>query len=192
MRLDYRKICSLINSKSKVLDLGCGNGDLLQLLFHYKNIDGSGIEIEPDRIQESIAKGLSVIQGDLEEIVKDYPDKMFDYVILSQTLQELSHPSETLRNMIRIGKKALIAFYNLAFWQYRLYILFRGSFPKSKDLPYSWLSSNISFLSVKDFRDFCTGNNIIITQAFYLTDEKLVKSLPNLRAKICVFEIKQK
>jgi methionine biosynthesis protein MetW len=189
MRLDHRKICFIIPTQAKVLDLGCGNGELLELLTRNKQIEGSGIEISPSKMQEAIAKGMSVIQGDLEDTIKDYRNGQFDYCILSQTLQDLKHPEGTLKEMLRVGKKVIITFYNLAYWRYRIHIMFKGTFPKSKDLPYEWLTTNILFLSVKDFEAFCEANHIHIVQTLYFAHEKQIHFWPNVCSTLCIFEI---
>ena len=189
MRLDHRKICSIIPPRAKILDLGCGNGDLLELLTINKQIEGSGIEISPVKMQEAIAKGMSVIQGDLEDTIKDYRNKQFDYCILSQTLQDLKDPERTLKEMLRVGNKVIIAFYNLAYWRYRIHIMFKGTFPKSKELPYEWLTTNILFLSVKDFEAFCDKHQIQIVQNLYFVHEKQIHFWPNVRSTLCIFEI---
>lgn len=188
-RPDHKTICELIPKNSKVLDLGCGNGELLHILEKYKNINGSGIEISPNGVKNSISKGLSVIQGNLEEIIKNYPDNSFDYCILSQTLQELRNPSFVLKEMLRVGKNSLIAFYNLANIKYRLQILFKGRFPQSKDLPYNWLKTNVMFLSIKDFEVFCSQNSVDIKDKIFLAGSKKVKHWSNLRSQLCIFRV---
>jgi methionine biosynthesis protein MetW len=191
LRLDYKKICSLVKPKTKILDLGCGNGELLAHLRSHREIEGTGIEISLENVQKAIAEGLSVIHGDLEEEIKNYPDKSFDYCILSQTLQDLRHPEEVLLEMLRVSKRVLISFYNLAHYRYRFQILFTGRFPKSKDLPYKWLSTNVFFLSINDFQDLCRNHHIDIEESIYLVNDKIIRRWPQLRAKIAVFSIKK-
>lgn len=189
LRLDYKKICSLVQPKSKILDLGCGNGELLAHLRRHRHIEGTGIEISLENVQRAIAEGLSVIHGDLEEEIKNYPDKTFDYCILSQTLQDLRHPEQVLLEMLRVSKNVLISFYNLAHFTYRMQILFTGRFPKSKDLPYKWLSTNVFFLSINDFQDLCNNHQIKIIERIYLANDKIITRWPQLRAKIAVFSL---
>ena len=132
---------------------------------------------------------MSVIQGNLEEIIENYPEDHFDYTILSQTLQELRKPDYVLRQMTKISKHALIVFYNLAHIKYRLKILFRGRFPHSKDLPFDWMNTNILFLSVKEFESFCKDQKLNITRKFFIGGKNLTKWWPNIRANLCIFEI---
>ena len=190
-RYDYELIERLIFPKSSVLDLGCGKGELLWYLIQKKEINGSGIEISSQGVQEAIKKGLSVIQADIEETISNYPDKTFDYTILSQTMQELKRPEKVINAMVRISKRAIITFYNLAHLKFRLKILFKGQFPSSKELPFNWLSANIMFLSVADFKEFCRQNNYKIISEQCYSDNKIIHIMPNLRAKVCIFEIEQ-
>ena len=154
-----------------------------------KQIKGSGIEISADGVSASIAKGLSVIQGDIEHNISHYGDNTFDYCILSQTLQELKNPTAIISEMLRISKYSLISFYNLAHFKYRLKILFQGGFPKSKDLPYNWMTTNIAFLSIKDFKSYCDEFHIQIEESEFLAHAKKVNVWPNLRSNLCVFKI---
>ena len=189
LRIDYKTLCSLIRPNSKVLDLGCGNGELLMHLSRHRKVEGTGIEISLDRVQAAMKTGLSVIHGDLEEEIQNYQDQFFDFCILSQTLQELRHPEKVLLEMLRISKRTLISFYNLAHLRYRLQILFTGRFPKAEDLPYKWLSTNIFFLSVRDFHDLCHRHGITIHSQIYLAGERKIRVWPSLRAKIVVLEL---
>ena len=182
-----------IQPGTKVLDLGCGNGDLLSELIQRNRSNASGIEIRPEGVQQCISKGLSVIQGDLEEIVQNYGDKTFDYCILSLTLQDLHNPDFIISEMTRIAHHIIVTFYNLGHIKYRFQILFQGRMPKSKDLPYKWLTTNITFLSVRDFYEYCESKQIKIADAIFLKDgetqKKFVHYWPQLRAKLCIFQI---
>jgi len=188
-RSDHHIISQIIDKNARVIDLGCGDGKLLSLLAHTKQIDGCGIEISAEGVRTSISKGLSVIQGNLEEIISNYPANHFDYSILSQTLQELRNPDFVLDQMTRISHHALIAFFNLAHLKFRLKILFKGRFPQSKDMPYSWQNTNILFLSVKEFDFYCQSHGLQITRRFFIARDKLIHVWPNLRADLCIFEI---
>ena len=151
-RRDFAIIGELIEPKTRVLDLGCGEGELLAWLKENKQVDGRGVEMEGARVQKAIARGASVYQGDLESAVEDYPDQAFDYVILSQTLQETRYPLAVLRGMLRVGKRAVVAFPNFGHYSVRLAWLMSGRAPRTEMFPYDWYDSpNIHFLSVLDF-----------------------------------------
>jgi len=156
VRYDLSVIASWIEPDAKVLDLGCGSGDLLAHLKSEKNVRGTGIEIDEDKVSQGIARGLSVLHGDIREEVADYPDGMFDYVILSQTLQQVYEPAELIAQMLRIGKKGIVSFPNFAYYRIRLQLLFRGRAPVSRELPYHWYDTpNIRVITISDFRKFC-------------------------------------
>ena len=188
-RFDYELLETLISPNASVIDLGCGKGELLAFLNVKKNIQGYGIEISADGVQEAIKKGLSVIQADIEETLSNYPEDNFDYAILSQTLQELRNPEKVIAAMVKISKRAIITFYNLAHISFRMKILIKGRFPASKDLPFNWMTSNIMFMSVADFKAFCDKAGYKIVSELYYSKRKIVKYLPNLRAQVCIFEI---
>jgi methionine biosynthesis protein MetW len=135
-----------------VLDVGCGDGELLRLLVEERNVDGRGIELSREGVNESVAKGLAVIQGDADTDLADYPDDGFDYVILSQTIQATRQPREVLENMLRIGRRVVVSFPNFGHWKIRLKILLDGQMPQTDNLPYAWYESpNIHFCTIKDF-----------------------------------------
>ena len=183
---EYNPICKLIPPNASVLDLGCGEGNLLDYLDSSKQIDGCGIEIEPDRITSAVSKGLCVIQGDLEELIKNYALKQFDYCILSNTIQELRDPEATIKEMLRVGRHVIITFYNVAYWKSRLGFLLRGTL-QNHQTSYS-LNSNIRFLSIHDFRRFCHSNQIEIEiETFNNSSE--IRKWPELRARECIFMI---
>jgi len=155
LRYDLQIIASWISSGSKVLELGCGEGDLLFYLKTFKHIHETGIDIIESNVASCIEKGLSVIQGDINEEVNDYPDDFFDYVILSQTLQQVFEPHMLINSMLRIGRKGIVSFPNFGHWPVRLQLLFRGHAPITPQLPYQWFDTpNIRVLSLKDFRTF--------------------------------------
>jgi methionine biosynthesis protein MetW len=164
IRFDLRIIASMIDPGSRVLDLGCGNGDLLAWLAASKNVIGTGIEQDKKKAAHCISRGLSVLQGDLNEEVDDYPDCSFDYVILSQTLQQVFEPARLLYSLARIGRKVIVSFPNFSHYSIRLQLLYKGVAPKSDQLPYSWYDSpNIRVITLKDFRKFSrdVGYNIL-------------------------------
>ncbi len=170
-RLDYKIILGLIHENSRVLDLGCGNGNLLKLLNNEKNIIGRGVEISPEGVHLSMEKGLSVIQGNIDEGLTDYKDKSFDWVILSQTLQVIREPLMVILEMLRVGKKVIVSFPNSGHWKFRFNLLFKGRMPKTKLLPYEWYNTpNIRSLTIKDFKDFIFRENIRVVKEYYFTD----------------------
>ena len=189
-RLDYKIITSIIPPGSRVLDLGCGDGELIAWLMENKGVDARGVELLPDLVQSAIARGASVYQGDIETSLKDYPDQAFDYVILSQTLQQTRHPLRVLRNMLRVGKRAIIAFPNFGHYSVRLAHLFSGRAPRNRLFPYEWYDSpNIHFLTVDDFEMLCAKENWPIERTIFLASQREIKSFPNLMAEVAVFVI---
>ncbi|UCG09635.1 MAG: methionine biosynthesis protein MetW [Desulfobacterales bacterium] len=196
MRYDLQIIASWIEPGSRVLDLGCGAGDLLKFLITHKQVTGSGIEHDEDKVAECIAKGLSVLQGDINDEVLDYPDSTFDYVILSQTLQQVYEPDTLIRSMMRIGKRGIVSFPNFSHWGIRLQLLLSGYAPISRQLPYEWYDTpNIRVITIKDFRKFTHGVGFTILKEVAINTQsenrfgKVIKFLPNLRATYGIFLI---
>ena len=189
-RLDYKIITSIIPPHSRVLDLGCGDGELIAWLMENKDVDARGVELLPDLVQAAISRGASVFQGDIETSLNDYPDQAFDYVILSQTLQQTRHPLQLLRNMLRVGKRAIVAFPNFGHYSVRLAHLFSGRAPRNRLFPYEWYDSpNLHFLTVDDFEMLCAKENWPVERTIFLAGRREVKSLPNLTAEVAVFVI---
>ena len=189
-RLDYKIITSIIPPQSRVLDLGCGDGELIAWLMENKDVDARGVELLPDLVQAAISRGASVYQGDIETSLNDYPDQAFDYVILSQTLQQTRHPLQLLRNMLRVGKRAIVAFPNFGHYSVRLAHLFSGRAPRNRLFPYEWYDSpNLHFLTVDDFEMLCAKENWPVERTIFLAGRREVKSLPNLTAEVAVFVI---
>jgi len=150
-RVDLLVMADMIGRGAKVLDVGCGDGELLKLLER-KNVDGRGIELSREGVNECVAKGLAVIQGDADTDLSDYPDDAFDYVILSQTLQATRHPRQVLEHMLRIGRQVMVSFPNFGHWRIRLQLTFGGHMPRTDNLPESWYDTpNIHFCTIKDF-----------------------------------------
>jgi methionine biosynthesis protein MetW len=154
-RVDHLLVADMVEWGSRVLDVGCGDGELLKLLER-RGVDGRGIELSREGVNECVAKGLAVIQGDADTDLIDYPDDAFDFVILSQTLQATRKPRVVLEHMLRIGRHAVVSFPNFGHWKIRLEIMFGGRMPVTDNLPESWYDTpNIHFCSIKDFRQLC-------------------------------------
>jgi len=187
-RSDYAIIGELVEPGTRVLDLGCGEGELLAWLKDNKKVDGRGVEMEGADVRKAIARGVSVYQGDLESALEDYPDQAFDYVILSQTLQQTQHPVKVLRGMLRIGKHAIVAFPNFAHWKVRLSHLWSGRSPRTGLFPYAWYDSpNIHFLTVLDFEALALKEGWRIERSVFLSGHSPVSVFPNLMAEVAVY-----
>jgi len=192
-RGDYAIIGEIVEPGSKVLDVGCGEGELLEWLMDNKQVSGSGIEISRERVQSAIARGVSVYQGDIDHGLADYPDQAFDYVILSQTLQQTLNPLKVLREMLRIGHYIIVAFPNFGHWRVRVSHLFSGRAPRTELFPYEWYDSpNIHFLTVDDFEILCRAQNWVMERRFFLSGTRRVSALPNLTAEIAVYLLRAK
>ena len=196
LRFDLQIIASWIEPGSKVLDLGCGEGDLLHYLKVHKQVTGTGIERAEIKVAQCIEKGLSVLQGDINEEVHDYPDDTFDYVILSQTLQQVYEPAKLIQALLRIGRRGIVSFPNFSHWGVRLQLLLTGFAPKTRQLPYEWYDTpNIRVITLKDFRKFSREVGFaILKEAAVDTNShekrrNLVKYLPTVRATYGVFLI---
>lgn len=177
LHLNYEIITNIIEKGSKVLDLGCGKGSLLKMLIDKKNCTGVGVEINQQNAIESIEKGLSVIQGDIDEGLKEFADKEYNYVILNQTLQSTEKPDYVIEEMLRVGEKVVVSFPNFAYWKVRFYLFFHGKMPKSNMLPFDWYNTpNIHLLTVTDFFGFCKKRNIKILEKVYMNKAKVIKN----------------
>jgi methionine biosynthesis protein MetW len=180
----------MVKANSSVLDLGCGDGDLLELLTMKKNIRGQGIEIDEQAIYRCVAKGLSVLHGDIDTGLSEYKDKAFDYVILNQSLQQLKHVETVLFDALRVSKKVIVGFPNFAYYRARLRLFFRGRVPITASLPYTWYETpNLHFLSTLDFLDYCREKKIKIEQKVYIAGDKRMRILPNFFANVGIFLI---
>lgn len=177
LHANYNHIVPLIENETKVLDLGCGDGTLLKKLIDEKNVHGKGIEINQENVIEALHKGLSIIQGDIDEGLEDFADNEMDYVILNQTLQSTQNPDFVIKEMLRVGKHAVVSFPNFAYWRIRFYLLFKGKMPKSKMLPFEWYDTpNIHLLTVRDFFDYCEKRDIKISKSILTRRGKVVNS----------------
>lgn len=180
-RIDHRVIADLIRPGSRVLDVGSGDGELLELLVREKQVDGRGLEISQGGVNKCVARGLAVIQGDADSDLSYYPDKGFDYVILSQTLQATRNPKTVLDELLRIGDKVIVSFPNFGHWRVRFSLLFKGRMPVTKDLPYSWYDTpNIHFCTIRDFVALCDEVGAKLESAAAMDDsgKKIGLSMP--------------
>ncbi len=198
IRFDLRTIAKLIPENSSVLDLGCGNGDLLAWLEETKNVRGTGIEYSQEKAAHCISRGLSVLQGDLNDEVDDYPDNSFDYVVLSQTLQQVYEPARLLHSLSRIGRKVVVSFPNFSHYAIRLHLFVKGMAPVSKELPYHWYDTpNIRVITLRDFRRFArdVGYNIVkeiaIQTSHKNTQGKIISACKPLRATYGIYIIEK-
>ena len=196
IRFDLQIIASWIEPGSKVLGLGCGEGDLLYYLNRHRQVTCTGIEINEAKVAKCIEKGLTVLQGDINEEVLDYPDDAFDYVILSQTLQQIYEPGELIRSMLRIGKMGIVSFPNFSHWKVRMQLLAAGRAPITKQLPYEWHNTpNIRVITIRDFRRFSIEAGFdILREVAINTNHRdrrgnIIEFLPNLRATYGIFLI---
>ncbi len=189
-RLDHQLICGIVEPGSKVLDLGCGNGELLALLAAERQAKVQGVELNNDAIHACVEKGLSVFHSDVDSGLPYYPDRSFDYVILNQSLQEVKKVETVISESFRVGKKVIIGFSNFAHLEARIRMFFGGRAPIVSSLPYEWYSTpNLRFLSIKDFRSFCRVKGYKILASYFLDSQGAVRVLPNLFAQNAVFLI---
>ena len=188
--LEYGAILKWIRQGSSVLDLGCGNGDLLALLVREKKVRAQGIEIDEQAIYQCVAKGLSVFHEDIDNGLSDYGDQSFDYVILNQSFQQVKKPDIVLNEALRVGREVIVGFPNFAHYQARLRLFFNGRTPITPSLPYEWHDTpNLHFLSISDFVDYCHQRNIKIGKAAFVGKKGRIKIFPNFFALIGIFLI---
>jgi methionine biosynthesis protein MetW len=191
-RGDYAIFSEIVAPQTCVLDLGCGDGELLSWLAENTDVDARGVEMDAAKVQKAIAKGVSCYQGNLEECLADYPDGAFDYVILSQTLQEVRRPLQVMNEMLRVGRRAIVAFPNFGHWRVRLAHLLTGRAPKTTRFPHEWYDSpNIHFFTVDDFEILAARENWTIEKRVFLDGNREVKMLPNLLAETAVYLVRR-
>ena len=187
-RKEHAIISDLIADSSRVLDLGCGEGDLLAWLVRHKSAQARGVEIAKDKVRRCVQLGLPVFQGDISTALADYPDNCFDYVILSQTLQAVRQPLKVLREMRRVGHRIIVAFPNFGHWSVRLSLLWTGRAPLTTHLPYAWYDSpNIRVLTVLDFEELLREEGLTPEKAFFLRRGKRIGAWPNMRADSAIY-----
>ena len=198
MKNEFKVISDLIEDNKKVLDVGCADGTLMQFLKENKNINVRGLEISKDKAQECIAKGLTVIEGNAEKDLKQFPDKSFDYVVLSQTLQAFLNPELVLDELLRVGKKAIVTIPNFGNWQVRLHLLFKGTMPITKSLPEQWHSTpNLHMCTIKDFVNFIKFKEIKMIKTLALNSNNTSNittnnlGIKNLFADLGIFLIEK-
>jgi methionine biosynthesis protein MetW len=180
IRVDLQLIADMVEPKSRVLDVGCGDGVLLDYLNHFKQVDGRGVELSQAGVNACVSQGLSVVQGDADTDLAQYPDHAFDYVILSQTLQATRDPRRVVENLVRIGRKAIVSFPNFGHWRVRWNLLWTGRMPETESIPARWYDTpNIHFCTILDFVDLCRVLDIEIERSLSI-NPKGTKN--NLRA----------
>lgn len=187
-KIEHQVIMDWIDQGASVLDLGCGDGELLARLIEERQVHAQGIEISERAIHQCVAKGLSVFQEDIDTGLSDYSDKSFDYVILNQTFQQVKKPDFVLREALRVGKKTIVGFPNFLYIYARFQMFFRGRVPVTPSLPFDWYDTpNLHFLSIADFQVYCRKRAIQIEQSLYIAKNKKVKFFPNLFAETGLF-----
>ena len=166
MKKEFNKIAKLIAQNSKVLDVGCGDGELMKYIYENITNDIRGLELSKHNVQKCIEKGLTVIEGDAEKDLKQFPESSFDYVVLSQTLQAFLDPENVINELLRVGKKAIVTIPNFGYWKVRIHLLFQGTMPITEDLPNEWYDTpNLHMCTIKDFVNYCKKKNIKINSS---------------------------
>ena len=174
MKSEYKIIADIIEKNTRVLDVGCNDGSLMEFLKLNKNIDIRGIEISKEKVQTCISKGLTVIEGNAEFDLKQFPNNSFDYVVLGQTLQAFINPEAVIRELLRVGKKAIVTIPNFGYWRVRLHLLIKGTMPITKTLPDEWYNTpNIHMCSIKDFFYFAKSRNIKIFKSLAINNQNV-------------------
>lgn len=196
LRTDQALIAEWIQPNSRVLDLGCGDGTLLTYLHKHRQIAGYGLEIDPDNITACLARGVPVIQSDVDAGLSDFDDDSFDYVIMTQTLQAVRYPHQVINEMLRVGREGIVTFPNMGHWRARMHIAFRGRMPVTLALPYQWYDSpNIHLCSVRDFDALCDEAGIEILQCTTVDHAHRsspgMRLLPSLLGEIAIYRFRR-
>ncbi len=188
IRIDHKIIIDLVAPNTKVLDLGCGDGELLSLLIDKKNVKGTGIEIDEKAIYKCMERGLTISHGDIDSELVDYATKKFDYVILNESLQQVLNPEKVILESLRVGQKVIVGIPNFCHISARFQLFFQGRVPITKELPFEWYDTpNLRFLSLKDFRRFCTAKGIAVLKAKGITLIGESNLMPNLFARTGIY-----
>lgn len=178
MRVDLQIIADMIEPNTRVLDVGCGDGQLLDYLTREKGVDGRGLEISTEGVHACVSNGLSVVQGNANTDLYDYPDDAFDFVVLSQTLQAMQQPKTSLEQLLRIGRYAIVSFPNFGHWRVRLYLLFHGRMPLGDSMPYQWYETpNIHFCTIRDFMGLCDEMDVTVLKSQALDGDGHVRMI---------------
>ena len=198
MKKEFQIISNLIEDNKRVLDVGCGDGTLMKYLKDNKNVDTRGLEISKNNVQICISKGLSVIEGNAEKDLKQFPDLSFDYVILSQTLQAFYTPEKVIDDLLKVANKAIVTIPNFGYWKVRLDLLLKGTMPKTKNLPDEWYNTpNLHMCTIKDFVNFCNQKKINLFKSLSLSNRKVSDinknnlNIKNLLSELGIFLIEK-
>ena len=198
MKKEFQIISELIENNTKVLDVGCGDGTLMKFLKDEKNVDTRGLEISKENVQNCISKGLSIIEGNAEKDLHQFPNLSFDYVVLSQTLQAFYNPEKVIDDLLRVSKKAIVTIPNFGYWKVRIHLLLKGTMPVTDALPNEWYDTpNLHMCSIKDFYNFCSKKKIDLTESIALNGNKTSKinkkniNIKNLSSELGIFLIQK-
>lgn len=193
IRLDHKVILGMVTEGASVLDLGCGEGELLYLLEKEKRVNGQGIELSEQAIYSCVEKGLSVHHGDIDSGLSEYGDGSFDYVILNESLQQVWNPDNVVKEALRVGRKVIIGFPNFGYYPVRLQVFFGGITPVTSSLPYMWYNTpNVHFISIKDFEEYCEKRGFSVLDSVSIRKNRVTRILPNLFADTAIFMISSK
>tara|TARA_B100000579_G_C22763760_1_gene820328 strand:+ start:435 stop:1031 length:597 start_codon:yes stop_codon:yes gene_type:complete len=196
MKKEFQIISELIENNTRVLDVGCGDGTLMKYLKDKKNVDTRGIEISKNNVQKCISKGLSIIEGNAEKDLSQFPNSSFDYAVLSQTLQAFYYPEKVIEDLLRVADKAIVTIPNFGYWKVRLHLLFKGTMPVTENLPDEWYNTpNLHMCTIKDFFNFCFNKEIELFKSIALNGQKTSiinkknVNIKNLNSELGIFLI---